>query len=110
MKIYQIHEYGGEWEDSYDFIVGSFVSRERAILEQKRLEKEEEIIAKCNSCPLYYCVDDCNYDCENCDDICVERAKQYCDRFEPIEEPVRCKNYFSKDYSCFFIEEVEVIE
>lgn len=40
MKIYQIHEYGGEWKDSYDFIVGSFVSRERAILEKKRLEKE----------------------------------------------------------------------
>lgn len=42
MKIYQIHEYGGEWEDKYDWIVGSYLSEERAMKEHMRLEKEYE--------------------------------------------------------------------
>ena len=30
MKIYQLHKFGGEWEDSYDYIIGSYLRKERA--------------------------------------------------------------------------------
>ena len=46
MKIYQIHEYGGEWEDKYDLIVASYLSKEKAIAEKERLEKEQEDFIK----------------------------------------------------------------
>ena len=42
MKIYQIHEYGGELEDKFDYIVGSYLSEERAIAERMKLEANEE--------------------------------------------------------------------
>jgi len=41
MKIYQIHERGGEWEDYYDYIASSYLSEEKAIAEKERLEKEQ---------------------------------------------------------------------
>ena len=30
MKIYQIHQFGGMYEDHYDYIVGSYVHKESA--------------------------------------------------------------------------------
>ena len=32
MKIYQLHEYGGQWEDSFDYIIDSYLKKERAVL------------------------------------------------------------------------------
>ena len=48
MKIYQLHERGGEWEDYYDYIRGSFLRKERAIEEKIKAEvkQKEEIWQK----------------------------------------------------------------
>lgn len=115
MKIYQVHEYGGFWEDRFDYIVGSYLSEEKAFAEKERLEKEEENyikqMEKCSECPLY------NRN-KNINDVV-----KYCDNYEPFEEGVHdpdeydesdlCVNYSEKHYwedSCYRIEEVEVIE
>lgn len=115
MKSYQIHEYGGEWEDKYDDIVGSYLSEEKAIAEKERLEKEQEDFIKqaekCYECPLY------NKD-RNINDV-----GKYCDDYEPFEEGVHdpdeydesdlCVNYVYRyllNDSLYRIEEVEVIE
>lgn len=42
MKIYQLHEYGGEWEDRYDYIIGSYLRKERAEEEKVKAEKMEK--------------------------------------------------------------------
>lgn len=121
MKIYQIHKYGGEWEDYHDYIVASYLLEEKALVEKEQLEKEEEYLRKCNSCPLYYCWDDCDEKCEECRKHTIERTKKYCDRYEPFDkdkhdleehdESEKCVNYYSHfDDYYFRIEEVDVIE
>lgn len=113
MKIYQIHEYGGEWEDSYDYIVGSYLLKEKAIDEKERLEKEEEylraLIYKCRRCPLRHYIKS---------NINIE---QYCNEYEPFDinkhdseeydENDKCVNYYYHHESSWYkIEEVNVIE
>ena len=113
MKIYQIHKYGGDWEDHRDYIVSSYISYEKANIEMERLKKEEALLMKCESCPLYFCPDDCDgHDCDNCINYRVKKAKEYCDRYEcVIGNDDSCKNrYFSFIDYHFKIEEVEVIE
>ncbi len=39
--IYQIHERGGEYEDRFDYVVGSYLHKEKAERELKRLVDEE---------------------------------------------------------------------
>ena len=119
MKIYQIHEYGGEWEDRFDYIVGSYLSKEKAEAEMERLRSEEELARKCNSCLLYFCPMECYEDCDQCNPI--EQVRQYCDRYEVFDESKhdpeeydknsKCVNYdYHMDDHFFRIEEVEVIE
>lgn len=119
-KIYQIHEYGGQWEDAYDYIVSSYFSEDKAIAEKERLEMEEEERRKCESCPLYFCEDECDGDCEECNKHNVEKAKAYCDKYEPFDkakhdpeeydESDGCVNrYLHYENSYYKIEEVEVI-
>lgn len=115
MKIYQIHECGGEWEDRYDYIVASYLSEEKAIVEKERLEKEQEDFIKqtekCSKCPLY------NRN-RNINDV-----GKYCDNYEPFEEGVHDPNEYDESDLCvnhvyyhswydgyYCIEEVEVIE
>ena len=112
MKIYQIHKYGGDWEDYYDCIMASYLSKEKAVEEKKRLEKEEVIATKCNSCPLYYCPMECDLQCgtEECLLHAIERAKDYCDAYAVIEVD-KCANYKHKIDECSYkVIEVEVIE
>lgn len=115
MKIYQIHQYGGAYEDAYDYIVGSYLSQDKAIVEKERFEKEEKIKRKCNSCPLYICDDECNGDCGNsidCIKHSVKNAKKYCDSYaSSSSDNSGCKNYCGNgEESDFRIDEVEVIE
>lgn len=111
MKIYQIHKYGGDWEDYRDYIVGTYILYEKANTEMERLDKEEQKLRMCKSCPLYFCPDNCNHDCEDCFDYRVKKVKEYCDRYEPNEDKDACANrYFSFYDNNFRIEEVDVIE
>lgn len=38
MTIYQIHEYSGEYEDYRDYIVGSYLNREKATAKMEKLK------------------------------------------------------------------------
>ena len=110
MKIYQIHEYGGEWEDRYDYILGSYLSKEKAITEKERLEKEEEQVRKCQKCYRQYLSENKSVD------------REYCNRCEPFNKDIHegalddyddegCIHYFFSFHDSHFkIEEVEVIE
>ena len=115
MVIYQIHEYGGEWEDRFDYIVFSCLSKDRAAEEKERLIKQEESYDKCNECPLYFCPNECDgKSCglEECTTYCIEAAKSICSNY--VQDDVRkdrCANHnYHFENSFFRIEEVEVVE
>lgn len=42
MIVYQLHKCGGEWEDSFDYIIGSYLRKERAEEEKIKAETEEK--------------------------------------------------------------------
>ena len=56
MKIWQLHKYGGEWEDSFDYIIGSYLHPERAEEEKLKAEKAEAELfehgRRCGNCPF----------------------------------------------------------
>ena len=41
MKIYQLHKYGGEFEEAYDYIIGSYFRKERAEEEKMKVELQD---------------------------------------------------------------------
>lgn len=107
MKIYQIHEHSGEWEDYRDYIRGSYLSKERAEAEKERMEAEEnqirELSEKCHNCPL---------NTYTKKDVHIE---EYCDKYKPYkhddDDEEFCENdVWNYERSYFKIEEVEVIE
>ena len=52
MKIYQIHAYGGQYEDRYDYIQSSYISREKAEHEKTLLEEKEYECELWDECPV----------------------------------------------------------
>ena len=111
MKIYQLHEYRGEYEDFRDYIIGSYLRKERAEEEKAKAEaKEKELMEhseKCNSCPVLDADPSSSLDSLLCkySDYCSEMA------LEESDYGIDCKNYYLKwDDSTFKIEEVEVEE
>lgn len=111
MKIYQLHEHGGEWEDSYDYIRGSYLRKERAEEEKVKAEAKEkqrtEQGRKCNNCPFLS-----EHPFENIEDL-LSKYADYCDetKLEQTDYGISCKNYFCYwDEPYFKIEEVEVEE
>lgn len=112
MKIYQIHEYYGEWEDFHDIIIGSYLKKERAEEEKFKAEaKSKELMAyskKCNNCP--YLGFDNSYSAIK--DL-LDKYPSYCEKasLEHTEYGINCDNYYGcYDESTFEIKEVEVIE
>ena len=107
MKIYQIHETGGEWEDKYDMIAGSYLNARKAEIECQKLQVEEdkrvERAQKCNDCPLYG-------SWEPLSEQVIEAAKRYCPYYVSIGDG-RCSNHeYDLEASYFDVQEVEVIE
>lgn len=110
MKIYQLHEYGGEWEDSFDYIIGSYLRKERAEEEKVKAEAKENELAergrKCNRCPFL------EHLYANLDDL-IAKHSHYCSevKLKDDEWGITCENYYSHwDESSFEIKEVEVEE
>ncbi len=110
MKIYQLHKYGGEWEDSFDIIIGSYLRKERAEEEKAKVEAEEneliERCRKCNCCPFL------EHLYANLDNL-MAKYSDYCSeaKLEDGEWGISCENYYSHwDEATFKIEEVEVEE
>ena len=111
MKIYQIHKYGGQWEDAYDHIVGSYIRKERAeevmtsLKQQSKLREEES--RHCIDCPCWELLgDNVEQIAQKCADYCTrfDRDNQYDGGFE-------CNNWQSYyELPGFRIEKVEVEE
>ena len=112
MKIYQLHKYGGEWEDSYDHIIGSYLRKERAE-EMLSYFQEQEMMAQelnshCKNCPM---LNSATIDSEKLAEECVT----YCNNFIRVNyddgDDCDCENWlpiYEKSY--YRIEEVEVEE
>lgn len=106
MKIYQIHETGGWFEENYDLIVGSYLSVEKANEECERLQEEEKSrikqAIKCNECPLY------NYYVVNKE--IIKKTKKYCSNYAPGNDYLCSNSEHNMDESHFEVREEEVIE
>ena len=110
MKIYQLHEFGGQWEDSYDHLIGSYLHKERAEEEKIKAEiKEKELRERdkrCKDCPFL------EGTFENINDL-LSKHPNYCTelKLEETDYGLDCENYhFHWDESSFEIREVEVEE
>ena len=112
MKIYQIHQYGGEWEDRYDYILGSYLHKERAEEALVVVQMDDEIQFQqsrhCADCPVV-----CDLDTDDVE-LLSEKCRQHCDRFVLEEYDDGCpecanwQSYYEKPN--YRIKEVEVIE
>ena len=106
-KIYQIHEKGGGCEDNFDYIVGSYLHKEKA---ERELEKLNEALngqymyyQKCSKCPAQF----------GCSESEIDKIKENCDHFSTENDGslvVFCKNtVYSYDESVRYeVEEVDV--
>lgn len=111
MKIYQLHEYTGAWEDFRDTIIGSYLRKERAEEELgKAKAKEEELrmqSGKCFECPFL------EQDNEDLDSLLSEHPS-YCTKLKLSKTEygiINCDNYYDHwDDATFSIKEVEVEE
>lgn len=110
MKIYQLHKYGGEWEDSFDHIIGSYLRKERAAEEKIKAEAEEKVLAergrKCNRCPFL------ERPFAKIDDMIIKHS-HYCLEAKLVDSSwgTYCENYDGHwDEATFKIKEVEVEE
>lgn len=115
MKIYQIHRYGGEWDDRFDDVVGTYLDKGRAMEKMAALEKEDECKVEhshmCMDCPLWD-------EWSRYDDVVVQKAKEYCADFtkqggsdSEYKDGFGCINYVGYEENAFYrIEEVEVNE
>ncbi|MBO5828840.1 MAG: hypothetical protein J6R59_10385 [Paludibacteraceae bacterium] len=118
MVIYQLHEYGGEYEDTYDHIIGSYLRKERAEEEKAKAEAEEkkrrEKSERCQNCLFLKDIAKDNFaSLENLFNTVVDEFSDYCDEVELIEDDygIDCENWeVSWDEPTFEIEEVEVEE
>ena len=96
MKIYQLHEYSGEWEDFRDYI--------RAEAKENELANKSQ---KCNHCPALDAYPFASFD------SLFDKYCDYCSEMdlEETDYGLNCNNYYSKwDKSTFKIKEVEVEE
>lgn len=112
MKIYQLHKYGGEWEDAYDEIIGTYLYQIRA--EEEKIKAEANVVEtlaqvkKCWTCPLL------DYGSTISIDDIMAKHSDYCDKACLFYDEVfgmDCENYtMPVDDAHFRIDEVEVIE
>lgn len=110
MKIYQLHKYGGEWEDYRNYIIGSYLHKERAEEEKTQAQDEEfqkqRLAKQCQCCPY-------NDDIED-NKTLAELMRKYCDHSDihcDDEGELFCNNFYCHWIdNNFNIEEVEVIE
>lgn len=109
MKIYQLHKYNGEYEDFRDYIIGSYLRKERAEEEKLKAEaKEKELIErsnKCKNCPFL--------ESFLTTDKLLSIYQNYCQEteLEESEYGIECNNYVMFwDESIFEIKEIEIEE
>lgn len=106
MVVYQIHERGGSYEDAYDFIRATYLSKEKAEKDLQALVNEEfernKLAEKCNKCPIYEYVMGRKV---------WKKVQEYCSLFDYNEITENCRNREERwDDVRFDMETVEVIE
>ena len=111
VKIYQIHERGGAYEDCFDHIVGSYLHKEKA---ERELEKFNDALnerharyQKCSNCSAQF----------GCSASEIDRIRERCDHFSAEDEDDESFIGFCKNAVCSYdrdtryeIEEVSVDE
>ncbi len=110
MKIYQLHKYGGHWEDYRNYIIGSYLRKERAEEEMAKAQDEElqkQLLEKqCSNCPYHENIED--------NKTLANLMRKYCDHSDihcDDDGELFCNNlYYHWIDNNFNIEEVEVIE
>ena len=112
MIIYQIHECSGEYEYYRDYIVGSYLDKEKAIARMEELQHIEvgrqaqsEYCSACPICDTVTMAEDF--------DTAVKMCSMYCQNAKITEDVYGydCVNYCSSwDEATYEIKEVEVIE
>ena len=126
MKIYQVFEYGGCWEDSYKTCIGTFLSNKNAedYMDELQLKKEEELKFS-NGCIICDCVfedklEESSKDIKGIEKICKQMEKR-CNSFNPeiieYQNPkgefyLECNSRvrYNEDFSGFCIAEYEVLD
>lgn len=105
MVVYQIHERGGSYEDAYDFIRATYLSKEKAEKELAVLVDAEadrnKLAEKCNKCPVYGVL----YE------KVKNKVKRYCALFDYDDSVKKRRNREERwDEVNFYLKTVEVIE
>lgn len=108
MKIYQLHKHSGAWEDYHDYIIGSFLLKQRAEEEKLKAEvKENELREQSNNC------EDCPflYDAYITNDELLSYCPKAKLKKDEYSNDMICENYYQHWHDSYFkIEEVEVEE
>lgn len=109
-KIYQIHRLSGQYEDFSDYIVCSYLHKERAERELQRLKETLKdyyaLCKRCEGCPAQF----------GCSVEDAESVKNICPEFSYNEEEtsliVFCRNsmFMYEDNVSYKIEEIDVNE
>lgn len=124
MKVYLLIENYGDLGDYHEYVHSIYLNLNKAESVKSELEIISANYLKCVECVCSgFCIPNC--DCEgidNCDELRIKYAKEYCDMADPyIEkwtqdgeeyERLECRNKlhaYSGDYN-YRIEEQEVIE
>lgn len=118
MKIYQIHESSGMYDDYIERIVGSYLNKEKAIAkmeELKRINKKKlNQCDKCSECPIWEIdiSDTLNSIMKKCFKHCRKaRIKEEYSWYYEKSYEYYCDNYQGYCEECdYTIEEVEVEE
>ena len=90
MKIYEVYESSGQYEDRFDYRICAYISKEKAEQKQKELQDKEQkrlqLVNKCyNKCPLDYILQN-----SQIYDEFIRKIKEKCSEF--IEEDENNKN------------------
>ena len=95
-KIYQIHERGGAYEDCFDYIVGSYLHKEKA---ERELEKFNDALnerharyQKCSDCSAQF----------GCLASEIDRIREGCDHFSAEYEDDESFIWFCKNAVCSY--------
>lgn len=117
IKIYQLHQYIGEWDELSSCVVGSYLHKERAEEEKKireeKVRKHIEQAELCENCPLLDVLSGGLSKSEI--ESTSEKCKKHCGLFEQVIDDgiLDCKNWVSGSFfgfPSFVIEEIEVEE
>lgn len=122
MKTYNVYEYGGEYEGRYEYILGSFISEEKALKFKQKLEEERQIeeinVKKCRKCQDYH--DSIDESRQNIEQLIDFFSKEYdCASFDVVEYEDYCNmicnnkakiDYFFDESGGYSIDSIEITD